>query len=114
MDLTASNFKVTDAIRRHVNRRVKAAIGRASGSVTGTMVRLRDVNGPRGGIDKACRVVIWLRGRGTVVVEAVDRDLYAAVDAAAAKLAKALRRHMRRRRTLRRLHARRRFGQVAA
>jgi ribosomal subunit interface protein len=113
MDLTALNFEVTDAIERHVERRVRAAVGRASRSITGTVVRLRDVNGPRGGIDKACRVVAWLRGRGTVVAEAVDRNLYAAIDAAAAKFGKALRRHVRKRRTLRRPHARRRVARVA-
>ena len=114
MDLSALNFEVTDAIERRVSRRIGAAIGRASRSVTGTMVRLRDVNGTRGGVDKACRAMAWVRGRGAVVLDAVDRDLYAAVDAAAAKLGKALRRHVRRRRTLRREHARRGTFQVAA
>ncbi len=114
MDVSALNFKATAAIERHVNNRVRAAVGRASDSVTGTMVRLRDVNGTRGGVDKACRVVVWVRGRGTVVVEAMDRDLYAAIDAAAAKLGQALWRHLRRRRTLRREHARRRTRQVPA
>jgi ribosome-associated translation inhibitor RaiA len=55
-----------------------------------------------------------VRGRGTVVVEAVDRDLYAAIDAAAAKLGQALRRRLRRRRTLRREYARRRTRRVPA
>ena len=49
MGLTALNFKVTDAIRRRVNRRIKAAVGRASESVAGTTVRPRDVNGTRVG-----------------------------------------------------------------
>jgi ribosome-associated translation inhibitor RaiA len=114
MDLTALNFTLTAAIERHVKGRVKLAIRRASKSVSGVMVRLRDTNGKRGGIDKACRIAVWLRGGGTVVVEAVDRNLYAAVDAAAAKLREAIRRRLRRRRTLRREHALRRVRQVPA
>jgi ribosomal subunit interface protein len=114
MDLTALNFRVTAAIERHVNRRVRAAIGHASRSVTGTTVRLRDTNGPRGGVDKACRVAVRVRGGRAVVAEAVDRDLYAAIDAAAEKLAGALRRHRGRRRALRRQHGRRRTRQVTA
>jgi ribosomal subunit interface protein len=114
MDLTALNFKVTTAIERHVDRRIRDAIGRASDSVTGTMVRLRDINGTRGGVDKACRVVVRVRGRSAIDVEAVDRNLYPAVDAAAAKLNRALRRHQRRRRTLRREHARRRMRHAPA
>jgi ribosome-associated translation inhibitor RaiA len=69
------------------------------------MVRLRDVNGPRGGVDMGCRVVVWLRGRKAVIVDAVDRDLYAAVDLAAAKLREAVRRRLKRRRTLGRQYA---------
>jgi putative sigma-54 modulation protein len=114
MDLCALNFKVTAAIERHVHDRVRAAVGSASYFVTGAMVRLRDVNGPRGGVDKACRVVVWVRGRGTIVAEAASRDLYAAVDSAAAKLGHALRRHVRRRRTLRCGHEQRRVGRAPA
>ena len=114
MDLCASNFKVTAAIERRVQDRVRTAVGSASHFLTGAMVRLRDVNGPRGGVDKACRVVVRVRGRGTIVAEAASRDLYAAVDAAAEKLGQALRRHLRRRRTLRREHGQRRVGRAPA
>jgi ribosome-associated translation inhibitor RaiA len=113
-DLYAQNFRVTAAIGRHVDRRVKAALGGAAGVVNGTVVRLRDVNGTRGGVDKACRVVVGTRGRGAVAVEAVDRDLYAAIDAAAAKLRTALRRRLKRRQRPRRGHALLRTRQVAA
>lgn len=114
INLSALKFRVTAAIERHVNRRLKGAVGRAAGSVTRTIVRLWDINGTRGGVDKACRVVVWLRGRGTIVVEAVDRDLYAAIDAAAAKLRGAVSRHRKRRRTLRREHAQRRVRRLPA
>ena len=114
INLSALKFRVTAAIERHVNRRLKAATARTSDSVTRTIVRLWDINGTRGGVDKACRVVVWLRGRGTIVVEAVDRDLYAAIDAAATKIRSAISRHLKRRRTLRREHAQRRVRRLPA
>lgn|SRR5689334_1166578 len=114
MDLCALHFSVTAAIEGHVRRRVRAAIGRAAGLVTDTTVRLFDINGTRKGVDKACRVVVGLPGRGTVAVEAVHRDLYAAIDVAAAKLRRALWRRLRRQRTLRREHALRRARRRAA
>jgi ribosome-associated translation inhibitor RaiA len=114
MNLYAVDFRLTDAIERRVKRGVGAAVGRLLDSVTAAVVRLRDVNGPRGGIDKACRIVVRLRGRGTSVAEAVDRDLYAAIDAAAAKLGRSVRRRSRRRRTLRREHALRRVSRAGA
>ncbi len=114
IDACGLNFNLTTAIERHIEGRVKLAVGRASRSIRGVMVRLRDINGKRGGEDKSCRMVAWLHGRGTVVVEAVSRDLYAAVDAAAMKLKEAVRRQLRRRRTLRREYAQRRLRQAAA
>jgi ribosome-associated translation inhibitor RaiA len=108
MDIVGTNLKLTAAIERHVAGRIQIAIGRASRSIDGAMARLRDVNGTRGGVDMACRIVVWLRKGGTVVVEAVDRDLYAAVDAAGFKMKEAVRRQLKRRRTLQREHASRR------
>ena len=108
MNLYARDFRLTDAIELRVRHGVGAALGRLRDSVTAAVVRLRDVNGPRGGVDKACRIVVRVRGRGASVAEAVDRDLYAAIDAAAAKLGRSMRRRARRWRTLRREHAMRR------
>lgn len=114
IDVCGLSFKLTGAIEHHVEGRVKLALGPASESVNGVMVRLRDTNGARGGVDKGCRVVVWLRGRGAVVVDTVAPDLYAAVDAAAAKLREAVRRQLRRRRTLRREYANRRLRRPSA
>jgi ribosome-associated translation inhibitor RaiA len=114
MDIHGINFLLTPPLLRHVKRRVKLALAPARPSVTGVRVRLRDLNGPRGGVDKRCRIVTRLRGRGSVVVDAVDRDLYAAVDAAAAKVREAVRRRRKRRRTLRREYAARRPQRQAA
>lgn len=108
MDIHAQPFKLTAALEQHVAQRVEHAIGMASTSVRGVMVRLVDVNGERGGVDKLCRIVVWLRRGGSVIVEAIDRDLYAAIDAASVKLRVALGRRLNRRRTLRREYANRR------
>jgi ribosome-associated translation inhibitor RaiA len=114
MDIVALNFELTRSLARHTARRVRGAIAPAGKKVAGVMVRLRDVNGPRGGVDMGCRIVVWLRGRSAVIVDALDRDLYAAIDLAAAKLREAVRRRLRRRRTLRREHANSRLRRQAA
>lgn len=98
--LFGQEFKPTAAIRRHVERRVALALGAAARAVTGIVVRVRDLNARHGGVDKRCRMVVGFPG-GSIAVGAVHRDLYAAVDAAAAKLRRAVMRRLRRRRTLR-------------
>ena len=35
-----------------------------------------DINGPRGGIDKRCRIVVKLKRSGELTVEATDTDMY--------------------------------------
>jgi ribosome-associated translation inhibitor RaiA len=102
IDICGLNFRLTDAIARHIQRRVRLALGWASDSVAGAMVRVGDTNGHRGGVDKCCHIVVWLRSRRTLSGRAVDRDLYAAVDGAAARLRRSLRKELGRRRTLER------------
>jgi ribosome-associated translation inhibitor RaiA len=86
IDSRAIGFTLTDAIRRHVESRVESALGPVAGWVLGVTARVEDVNADRGGIDKRCGLVASLRGRGVVVTEAVNADLYAAVDEATGRL----------------------------
>ena len=96
IDTRALGFGLTDAILRHVEGRLEAALGVAARRVMTVTVRLDDVNGDRGGPDKRCRIVVALRRHRTVTVEAVGVDLYAVVDAAARKARHAVLREVRR------------------
>jgi ribosomal subunit interface protein len=91
-------MEATDAIRDHVERRVRFAVGRFGHRLEEVSVRLGDANGPRGGTDKTCRVVATLGGTGQVVVEDADADLYVAVDRATNRLGRAVARAVERRR----------------
>ena len=64
-------------------------------------VYLTDVNGPKGGPDKRCRVVAHLP-TGPVVVRRAGRDPVAAVTAAAVRCRRLIRSRLRRRRDARR------------
>jgi putative sigma-54 modulation protein len=92
------HVKATEAIRRHIERRVQTAVGRLSHRVRAVTIRLDDINGPeRGGSDKACQIAITLasrRRRAPVVVEEVHADLYLAVSQAAERMSHAVRREV--------------------
>jgi ribosomal subunit interface protein len=96
LEIRGIDLEPTDAIRNHIERRLSFALSRFSDHLKGVEVRLRDENGPKGGIDKVCRVKATLRGRPTLVVEAVGTDLYAAIDTAADRAGRALGRTLRR------------------
>jgi hypothetical protein len=61
-------------------------------------VQLADLNGPRGGLDKRCRVELHAAGGESVVVSSVARDWHAAVDTALERAVQALLRARQRRR----------------
>ena len=83
IDIRANGFALTEALREYAARRLRFALTRADDHVRRVSVHLGDVNGPRGGRDKRCRVRVMLKTRPDVVIDDVETDLYAAIDRAA-------------------------------
>lgn len=81
----ARGFDLTQALKDHVTDKVTHAIGRFDTSVRGVEVTLEDINGPKGGRDKRCRIHVTGVPGNAAPVEATDGDLYAAIDVAAEK-----------------------------
>lgn len=84
---TALPATVTE-LARH---RFAFALGRFGTHVQSLSVRLRDLNGPRGGEDKSCTVVVQLHGSPReIVVQETDGDTAAAISRAADRTARAV------------------------
>lgn len=85
MELTVHghHVPVSEALATHAEDRFGAALGQHNGWVTTVVLRLEDLNGPKGGIDKRCHATINLKAGGTVVLEEVSDDLYAAISTVA-------------------------------
>ncbi len=66
--------------------RLFKALGRLRGLVARIKVRLDDVNGPAGGVDKRCNVELLVRGSSPVTVSATARSWQDSVDAVASRL----------------------------
>ena len=97
VDIRGRHLDVTARLRTYVARRLRFALGRLAPRLRRIAVRLEDVNGPRGGVDKRCHVEVTMRGR-TITIKELDRDLYAAVDRAADRAGRAALRALGRRR----------------
>ena len=88
---------LTEAIRNYVERRLCFSLGRFASRLGRVSVRIADVNGPRGGVDKACRISVKLVHSGeTVVQETVDANLYVAIDHATDRIGQTCGRDLRR------------------
>lgn len=78
------------------HRRLEFSLGRFASRVRSLHVRLTDLNGPRGGMDKKCLIAIRLdRPRRLIVVEDVDSDEKVAIGRAADRVARAVARAVR-------------------
>ena len=80
-----------EAIADVARTRLAFALGRFAGRVRSVSVRLTDVNGPRGGLDKKCLITVRLeRSPRVIVIEDVDTDAEAVVSRAAERSARAV------------------------
>lgn len=86
IELRSSNLSISEPLFTHVARKVNFAVRRFASRVEHVVVRLVDVNGPKGGPDKRCRIVARLSSGRSVIVEATDADAYASASQAATRL----------------------------
>ena len=82
IDIQSRGFSLTDSLLSYAQRRLLFAMSYCSGHVNRVVIRLSDVNGPRGGADKCCHIQVALAGIPDVVVEDTEVDMYAAIDRA--------------------------------
>lgn len=88
IEIRTRGFSLTPAIRTFAERRLEVALDRHRDRISRARVNLADLNGPRGGADKSCRVELRLRGRRTVRATVVDPDAYVAIGAAVHRAAR--------------------------
>jgi hypothetical protein len=74
-------------------------LGKFARAIERVSVRIRDVNGPRGGVDKLCAVKVVLSRLPSVVVQEQRASLQAAMDGALLRTERVVRRSVQRRRT---------------
>jgi putative sigma-54 modulation protein len=70
------------AVRAYIEHELLNSLRRFSPRIRRTTLQIVDNNGPRGGMDKTCRINIRLVPTGSVRIEDTDVDMFAAVDRA--------------------------------
>lgn len=96
------DLESSESLRAHIIRWLGVHLGRVGNALSTAVVRVSDVNGPKGGVDKRCQVMLRRPGQPAVMVEEVRADIYAAVDVAVERAASALKRGLGRTRAARR------------
>ncbi|MEQ1600974.1 MAG: HPF/RaiA family ribosome-associated protein [Methylophilaceae bacterium] len=96
LDIQTNGFSLTDGIRDYTKRRMQFALNRNDKYITRVQVRLADINGPRGGVDKRCQIDVSLASHNDIVIEDTETNLYVAIDRASERCSRTLTRRLER------------------
>ncbi len=98
IDITMQQTCSDNNISCQVARRVRFALSRFGTSIRTIKVRITDINGPKGGIDKRCVVSVKLTAVGEIVVQSEGENLFSALNYCLSRAARSINRNLERRR----------------
>lgn len=94
IDLRARGVELAPALREGVARRLRLGLARFGGAIRRIFITVADQNGPRGGLDKLCRLRLVTVAGPVIVIHEVDSVAERAVDAAADRAAQSMARQL--------------------
>jgi len=98
LSIRCKNVRLTETVQERIRLRLESALARFRHRIHEVVTSVADLNGPKGGVDKQCRLIVRLRPKGKVTIEETGSSLFAAVTRAADRTRQAVRRALRRRR----------------
>jgi ribosome-associated translation inhibitor RaiA len=98
LDMRGVNYQLDEPLKDHIERRAHFALERFAARIRKLTVRVTDVNGPRGGVDKHCRIAIDLIPSGTVMIEDRGKNPFSLVADMTKRAGRSVRRKLERRR----------------
>ena len=97
-NIRTSGVRLSREDRLYIRSKLGMRLSKFSPAIERVTVRVGDVNGPRGGIDKVCTAKVVLSGLPSMVVERKDQDVRAAINGALQATERAVRKVVQRRR----------------
>jgi len=101
LQIRSKNFRLYDRDREYMERRIQYSVDRFIARISSVTVGLADLNGPRGGADKQCRLVVRVPNCGKITIEETSCNVLAAVALAADRAGRAISRQLGRSRNAR-------------
>lgn len=83
--IKTSNVEMSNDITSQIKEKVQRVFSRVSDNIMAVKLTVKDVNGPKGGNDKQCTVVVHCHGMPSVVASNNQQTIVAAVNLALAK-----------------------------
>ena len=85
-NLHSSSLEWNAELRDHLERRLLFALSRFDPKISKVNIYIADHDGPRGGIEKSCQIIVQMLGFSNLVVKTVDDEWLACIDRATARM----------------------------
>lgn len=85
---------LSPALKQHTIDRLEAALGQHQEKIDRVMVRLADLNGPKGGVDQQCQLTIGIHSQPNIIIDERGEEMYATISLAADRAKNAVGRAM--------------------
>ncbi|WP_028450507.1 MULTISPECIES: HPF/RaiA family ribosome-associated protein [Chitinibacter] len=95
IEISSQGVALDEKLQRHIARQIEFGLGRLASHIRKVTVRLSDVNGPRGGVDQHCQLVISLHQIPDVIIEDVATDQLFAINRATDRASRTVSRRVR-------------------
>jgi len=100
LSITDRHKCLSEEARTFTQRRLLFALSRFAPKIHHVSVVLADTNGPRGGIDKLCKISVKMRRLGEISISSEDAELTTCIARAADRIGRAVARKIERNRTI--------------
>jgi putative sigma-54 modulation protein len=94
VNIQSRQFSLTPALRAFVESKVKLTLGRYETKISRVDVSLFDINGPKGGEDKCCKMIVRVKNLPCIVVQETTEDLYEGINICSRRTRRAVKRQL--------------------
>lgn len=101
VQIFARNVTLAPGWEDFIERRLRFALGRFASRIQDVIVRIQDLNGPRGGIDQHCQIDAHILPSARKSAKGTGPDLGTAISKAVDRISRCIRTDLDRRRTRR-------------
>ena len=102
LEIRGRHVQITNTIRAYVERRLSFTLDRFAERIRIVRLKVGDVNGPRGGVDKHCQLAVSFAHSSPITLEAYGLTVQGAIDRVSSKVGNLIARHFWRSRKRRR------------
>jgi putative sigma-54 modulation protein len=94
VNIQSRHFSLSEALSKYVQSKVQIMLSRYESKINSINVSLFDINGPKGGEDKCCKIIIKINGTTSIVVQETAEDLYDAINTCSRRARRAVKRQL--------------------